>query len=313
MIHYYTKHSPTEEFQEISVPPPEGGVWVYAEHPTAEELNALVERYELDPNIIRDLHDRDELPRAELSGNIFYVFLRSAGRNKHGEVVTAPLLSIITPDTYLTLNSDNTLSADKIMNAATHGGIRTTDAPALLISTLAATVADYEELIRRTGRYIKDTGHRLRTHEVDNSDFVHFVTIEDNLNEFSQNLSEMTAVAERIIENKLYELSTRDTEALNDTILHMNQLVSSVASHGLTIASIRNAYSTIANNNLNRRMKTLTVFTVLIALPNVFYGMYGMNVILPFQDQPWAYAVIVVFTIFLIFTVYALAKRLKIF
>lgn len=313
MIRYYTKHSPSEEFQEISVPPPEGGVWVYAEHPTAEELSGLVDRYDLDANIIRDLHDRYELPRAELSGSTFYVFLRSAGRNKHGEVETAPLLSIITADAYLTLTSENTLAASKIMHAASHAGIRTTDAPALLVSTLAAIVTDYEELIHRTGRYIKDIGHRLRSHEVDNSDFVHFVTIEDNLNEYSQNLTEMLAVAERIVENKQYILSTRDTEALNDTILHMKQLITGVKSHALTIASIRNAYSTIANNTLNRRMKTLTVFTVLITLPNVFYGMYGMNVALPFQEEPWAYTAIVVFTIVLILGIYLLAKRLKIF
>ena len=313
MIRYYTKHSPAEEFQEISVPPPEGGVWVYAEHPTPEELLKLIERYKLDPNIIRDLHDRDELPRAELSGDSFYVFFRSAGRNKHGEVVTAPLLSVITPNTFLTFTAENTLAVEKIMGAATHAGISTYDPATLLISTLSAIVVDYEVLIQRTGRYIKDIGHRLRSHEVDNSDFVHFVTIEDNLNEYSHNLAEMLTVAERLVENKQYKLSIRDQEALNDTILHVKQLLSGVKSHALTIASIRNAYSTIANNTLNRRMKTLTVFTVLITLPNVFFGMYGMNVILPFQDQGWAYAFIVIFTMILVFTVYALAKRFKIF
>jgi magnesium transporter len=313
MIRYYTKHSPTEQFQQISVPPPEGGTWVYAEHPTDSELEALIDRYDLDPNIISDLHDRDELPRVEFSGNALYIFLRSTGRNKHGEVLTAPLLSIITADTFLTLNSENTLAAEKIMSSASHAGIRTTDAPALVISTLAAIVTDYEELIHRTGRYIKDTGHRLRTHEVDNSDFVHFVTIEDNLNQFEQNLTEMVAVAESLKENKHYELSVRDREALNDTVLHMNQLITGVKSLALTIASIRNAYSTIADNNLNRRMKTLTVFTVLIALPNVFYGMYGMNVPLPFQQEPWSYTIIVLFTIVLIFGVYAIAKRFRVF
>lgn len=313
MIRYFTKHSPSEEFQEISVPPPEGGVWVYAEHPTPEELQKLTERYNLDANIIRDLHDRDELPRTELSDDSFYVFLRSAGRNKHGEVVTAPLLSIITPGAFITLTSENILAAEKIMSVATHAGIRTHDTSALLISTLSAIVTDYEALVQRTGRYIKDIGHRLRSHEVDNSDFVHFVTIEDNLHEYSHNLAEMLTVAERLVENKQYELNRRDQEALNDTILHMKQLLSGVKSHVLTIASIRNAYSTIANNTLNRRMKTLTVFTVLITLPNVFFGMYGMNVILPFQEEGWAYSFIVLFTILLVFAVYTLAKRFKIF
>ena len=105
----------------------------------------------------------------------------------------------------------------------------------------------------------------------------------------------------------------RDIEDLDDTALYIRQLLSAVTSYGQSITSIRNAYSTIANNTLNMRMKTLTVFTVLIALPNVFYGMYGMNVPLPFQESPWAYSFIVLFTLLVIFIVYTLAKRYRIF
>ena len=60
-------------------------------------------------------------------------------------------------------------------------------------------------------------------------------------------------------------------------------------------------------------MKTLTVFTVLITLPNVFYGMYGMNIALPFANAPWAYAAIVGFTFVLILAVFMIAKKLRIF
>lgn len=313
MLRYYTKHTPGEEFNEVHVPPPEGGVWVYAEQPTEEDLQELIERYQLDGNILSDLRDKDELPRIEYSGGSLYVFLRTASRTKHGEVVTAPLLTVITPKAFIVLNSTNVLTVHKIIRALTHTDVRSSDTGALLISTLAATIADYEVLIHRTGKYIKDIGHRLRNHEVNNRDFIHFVTIEDNLNEYSLNLNEMLVVAERLRENKHFPLKARDDEALNDIILHVKQLSSNVGSHALTINSIRNAYSTIANNNLNLRMKTLTVLTVLITLPNVFYGMYGMNVPLPFQDAPWAYGAIVVFTIFLILGVYALAKRFRLF
>jgi magnesium transporter len=60
--------------------------------------------------------------------------------------------------------------------------------------------------------------------------------------------------------------------------------------------NIREAYSSISSNNLNRTMKVLTVATVIIALPNLFYGMYGMNVPLPLQHEPWAYWVMLGFT-----------------
>lgn len=313
MLRYFAKYSPAEEFRELSVLPPEGGVWVYADHPTGQELAELAGRFQLDENIVRDLHDREELPRVERSGDAVYVFLRSAGRSKHGEVLTSPLLSIITPKAFITLTAENTLAAEKIMAATGHSAMRTSDGPALVLSTLVAVVVEYEELIQRTNRYIKDIGHRLRTHEVDNSDFIHFVTVEHNLNEFSQNLNEMMVIAERLLGGKYFKISAKDQEALDDVLLHMKQLVTGVKSSGLTLASIREAYSTISNNTLNRRIKTLTVFTVLITLPNVLFGMYGMNIALPLQESPWAYGLIVLFTITLVLVVYAIAKRARVF
>jgi magnesium transporter len=79
------------------------------------------------------------------------------------------------------------------------------------------------------------------------------------------------------------------------------------------VVNIREAYSTISSNNLNRSMKILTAATVIIAIPNVFYGMYGMNVALPFQDQPWAYSLVVIFTVFLITAIFMMGRAKKIF
>jgi magnesium transporter len=60
-------------------------------------------------------------------------------------------------------------------------------------------------------------------------------------------------------------------------------------------------------------MKALTAITILLAIPNVFYGMYGMNITLPFQGEPWAYPVITSFTVLLILLVMFVAKRLRLF
>ena len=60
-------------------------------------------------------------------------------------------------------------------------------------------------------------------------------------------------------------------------------------------------------------MKILTGATVIIAMPNVFYGMYGMNVELPFQKEWWSYFVIVGFTIVLTLTVLLLGRKNRIF
>lgn len=108
-------------------------------------------------------------------------------------------------------------------------------------------------------------------------------------------------------------LDPSETEAIDDLVQHVKQLLVSISANLKIISSIQNTYSTIANNTLNQRMKILTSLTVLLAIPNVFYGMYGMNIALPIQDEWWAYPVIVGFTGFLILLVFIIARRLKLF
>ena len=311
MLKYYVRHTPEEVFRLVSGYKDQDSLWVHGEQPQVSELDALSEQFGLDRNILRDVTDKDELPRMEVSDDGLYVFFRSILRTKHGEIDSAPLLAILAPNVFVSLSLTNAISDEKISQAAY--GITTGNRQGLLLATFTATVTDYEDSIKRTGRYIKDIGHRLRTHEVNNSDFIHFVTIEDNLGIYSLNLTSMLTVAERLKDNKSEHLSDMNMESVDDIILHIRQLIVTVQTLSQTVSSIRNAYSTIADNNLNLRMKKLTVLTVLIALPNVFYGMYGMNVVLPFQETPWAYGAIVGFTAVLILLVYTLAKRFRLF
>ncbi len=311
MLHHYKKHTLHEPFQSIRTPVE--GSWTHADQPSTDEIDSIVEKYSLDPNIVRDVLDKGELPRSEYSDGNLYVFMRPASRTSHGEVSTSPLLAIVTPSTFITIASTSTVTAGAIIDICAEKDIRTSDTAGMLLLTLMTVTSGYESLVQHTGSYIKGVRRKLQNHEVSNKDFIHFVTIEDNLNEYQYCLQDTLAVVDRLKENAHGLFKPKEVEVLDDTRLYVKQLLNAVASHNQTVNSIRNAYSTIANNTLNQRMKALTMLTVLIALPNVFYGMFGMNVDLPFQDQPWAYLLIVGFSIFVVFCVYALAKRFRVF
>ncbi len=306
MLKFFVKRSGVEDYQQVTTPPADN-VWIHGEGVDENDLRLLSTTYGMNFNALSDVLDVNELPRVELHDESMYVFVRTAQRGKHGQVVTTPVLLAVKGSVFANVTIATTTDP-KLATPMPSDGIGSTTS--LLLGTFAAVVSEYEDLIQRTARYIFNTGRRLRTHEVTNQDFITFVTVEDNLNEYRMNLSGMLVVAERLKE-ALHDRGEK--ESVDDVLLYIRQLLVSIDSHNQTITSIRNAYSTIANNVLNQRMKTLTVLTVLIALPNVFYGMFGMNVLLPFHNQPWAYGVIVLFTIFITLGVYILAKRFKVF
>jgi magnesium transporter len=302
MLKYYVRRSEGEEFQSVTKPPADN-VWIHGEAITYDELHFLSHTYGMDINVLHDVLDQNELPRVEVKPNGLYVFARMVQRGKHGKIVTTPVLLVVKDTVFVNvstaLTTDRKLAAPGIVE-------QSKDTVGLMLGTFAAVISEYEDLMQRTARYVHDTGQRLRSHEVTNDDFIRFVTIEANLNEYLMNLNSMMVVAERLRE---ILRESNDKEAIEDILLYIRQLVVSIQSHNQSITSIRNAYGTIANNVLNQRMKTLTALTLLIALPNVFYGMYGMNIALPFQEHAWAYPTIITFSVVVVILVFAIARK----
>lgn len=307
MLRYFAKKSFNEEPQEVKHALDER-VWVYGSEVTNAELAEIASRYDLDEGILRDVHDDNELPRAEMSGGALYVFLRAPYLTSNKSVISRPFLSVLKGSVLITLSKKPYVQPKEFFEQA-EVDMRSTKH--VFFQLISYVLYEYETFIHGTGRSIRNTEHRLRSHEVDNQDFIKFVTVEHDLNEYHTNLTALHALVSRLGENKHGLFSEKDCEFVDDMVQHINQLIVATNSHFNTINSIRNAYTTISNNTLNQRMKKLTVLTLLVALPNVFFGMFGMNVALPFADQPWAYAAITVFSLTLVTVVYLIFRRVR--
>lgn len=284
--------------------------WVHGTQIVKTEAAQLADRYQLDANIIADVFDANELPRIEYDerGSL-YVFLRIAWRSRHGEVKTAPYLTVVTDHQYITLTQTPLGQPPAI--AERRPSLKLDDALQLLLHTIAATTNEYEALIHHTAGTVRTLKQRLRNREATNQDFYRFITIEENLSIYHYHLAAMHSIAERLHDDERISLEKHHLELLDDTMLHIRQLRASVDSATRTVASLYNVYSTVANNTLNQRMKTLTIVTLVVTIPNVFYGMYGMNIALPFASQPWAFVAVVGFTVVIMTLVLLLVRRSK--
>jgi magnesium transporter len=63
-----------------------------------------------------------------------------------------------------------------------------------------------------------------------------------------------------------------------------------------TLVNIRQAYDTIATNNLNKTFKRLTSIGIFLTIPMIAGGLWGMNVVVPLNDEPHAFTVIILAT-----------------
>jgi len=308
MITYYYKNMRSEHVKELSEY--KSGSWICATDPSATELEYLVDTFKLDPGHLQDALDADEMPRLEQEGDLTYIFVRYAYTNEDLELSTAPLLFVVGPNIFLTLSLHSLPRLQRFLTGKVD--FATTQRTKLVLLILDQIVDQYEVFINNISRQIKVIRSRLKSHAVENQDFIDFVLIEDELNEFLSALLPTTAILRRIMLGRHIPLYADDQDIVEDLLLNNEQSIEGCRSNVKSIVNIRGAYSTIASNNLNRTMKILTGATVLIALPNVFFGMYGMNVQLPFHEQAWAYFAVVGVTIVATIGIYLLARAKRI-
>ncbi len=309
MISYFYKDIRSKDL--LTLEKHRAGAWVSVEHPSSEELDFLVDKFHLDAGHLSDALDKEEMPRIEREGETLYVFLRYAYAEDDLELSTSPLLIILSPKAIITISMHSTPRLQQF----TGGKIEfsTTQKNKLFLLLLGQIVDQYNVYINNIGKRIKGIRTRLRTHEVVNQDFIDFVTIEDELNDFLSGLQPMSAMLHRLLVGKHIALYEQDEDIVEDLTLAAEQSIEACRSYIKSIGSIRDSHATIASNNLNRSMKILTAATVMITLPNVLFGMYGMNVPLPYQDEMWVYFLIIIVSILIPVLIYVLGKKIKIF
>ena len=97
-----------------------------------------------------------------------------------------------------------------------------------------------------------------------------------------------------------------EREQFDDAMIEAHQLVSMTDLISQVLQQLSASYNNILNNNLNDNLTTLTIISVLLAILAVITGFFGMNVPLPFADEPnaWIYILIASLILWLVLAQY---------
>jgi magnesium transporter len=288
MIRYYYRTAEEPSLQTLKAH--QVGCWTYAEAPSEHERETLAARFKLDSGVIEDAMDEDEQPRYETEDGVNYLFVRFAYRPAgatNNEIETAPLLFVLSPKQLLTVSPVHLPAVEAFINGRLNA--KTSEPLELLLQIVQHASEQYDTYISGTSRQIKAIRSGLRGHGIANRHLIAFVTIEDELNEFLASLQPTNASLQRFLRARTRALSDDQRDAVQDVVLNNDQSIEACRVNLTSISNIRDAYSAIASNNLNRTIEVLTIVTVALALPNLFFGMFGMNVPIPFEHRPWAF------------------------
>ena len=105
--------------------------------------------------------------------------------------------------------------------------------------------------------------------------------------------------------------TSRDHQAVTDLLIEYRQCQNSFEIVSTVVSEFEDTFGNVINNRLNQTMQFLTVWSLVLAIPPIVSGFYGMNMFLPWASGKWAWAYSLVITLVLVGLMIWYLKRNK--
>lgn len=260
------------------------GSWIYVESPTQEELSKVAKDFELEEDLLKDGCDPYEVPRMEVEKNAIYIYTRVPVKTNN-EITTAPLLIVLGVDFFLTISNDRHSFFRKMISQG--NDFFTSQKTAMLIHVFSEILGIYNESLTNIRRQVRVVSDHIE--QIKNDDIVKFLNFEGIINDFLSALIPTGTILSDLLSGKapkdLIKLYEADQDSIEDLFLYTTQTIELCKTSLKSIVNIREAYSIIMTNNLNRAIKLLTALTIIVAIPTLITSMFGMNVKFPFSGE----------------------------
>ncbi len=264
------------------------GSWIYAEDPSEEELGSLSKDFSLDLGLLKDAIDPYEVPRLEIDNGKCYVFTR-VPHQQEKRISTAPLMIAVGEDFVITISKEPLPFFKKFIDSQIT--FATTQKTKFFLQIFSEITGAYNQQLTSINRGVRTIS--IQPENITNQGIIQFITYEGILNDFLGALIPTSATLNNLLHGnptkKALELYEEDKELIEDLFVGNNQLIELGKANLKTIINIRNGYSTIMTNNLNRVMKLLTALTILLTIPMIISSFYGMNLNLPLSHSAQAF------------------------
>ena len=284
----------------------QSGSWIRSENPTAAEKERLVE-LGVDQDVLIDALDPHEIPRVEVEEDVVYFITRLPDTDDNFNDFTTPILFALGRENIITISRDGldrlwTPFIDKTLTPTTHVN-RT------FLYMVNAIAGQYQQRVTSINRQMRATTSNI--HRLTSKDIEVLAGFERRLNDYLDALQPTNTAIETLLRGNMLKLYEDDRDLVEDLSVDLEQLIARCISLLRTITNSRDSYRAVMDTKLNETIRLLTVMTVMLAIPTMFAGLYGMNVELPFQSSAWAFSLIVVVSmvIGLILGYYFLRKR----
>lgn len=295
----------------------ESGCWVNIYPPfDYNAINDISEKLGVYIEYFTDALDIDEQSRYEEDDDTKFILLNIPIRNekivssKRASFITIPISIVIKNNIVITTSLYKNPIIDSILTKSLRKNLFL-DIPSLVLNIFDRNTDFFHYYLKQINIRFNDIENIIDT-QATNKDFVSILQLQKSLIYFETNLRSNNLMMVKMKRTNFLE--TRDNEEYDDffdeVIIENQQAIEMTEVYSRILDSSMHTISTIISNNANTIVKRLTGATIILMLPSIISGLLGMNVPVPFGNNPYGFAIITGFTALLvILTVFLFYKK----
>lgn len=293
----------------------EPNCWIDMVAPDAEELEEISKATGILMDFLTAPLDEEEKSRIEVEDDQILILVDIPFLRSNKDYDTLPLGIILKQGIIATVCLEpNVVTA--FYGNHNYKQFNTAKKTRFLLQILFRSATFYLKYIRNIIRRTDELEKHLRQ-SMENGELFNLLDLQKSLTYFSTSLKSNSIVMERLMRilntsstKHLVTMYEEDEDLLEDVVIEYKQALEMVDMYTHILNSMIEVFASIISNNLNLVMKFLASVTIILAVPTLISGLWGMNVDVPFSDWPYGfYYVLGITLIASLFSGFMLWKR----
>ena len=287
--------------------------WYDISNLSEQDSNKLQDDFKFTPDIISYISDRHERPHYDYDlhthSNLLVYDVPIWPTNSIKHFTSHPITFLVVGENIFTFHTESTSYVfDEFNDVQMRERLsRANDVTELLIAFLLYSSQYFQRAVTQLDAERNSLDQKL-SDDIDNKDLVELSNIEKSLVYLSSSIQTDLIMLHSLDHSKL-DFTKTARERLDDVLIESNQSAEMIQISQQVTKTLSATSNNMMNNNLNDTMKFLTVWSLVLTIPTIMTGFYGMNVSLPMFHNPFDWVVVTIVTIALMIWLIVLMRK----
>ncbi len=280
--------------------------WINVGNPDHEDFEKLQKKYKIDEDTISDILDPDEQPRLEIEDDYKVIIVRFPIINREADTLwhTEPLSIIFANNMVITVCRKRCDLLDKIKKS------EKTSREEFILNIIYYIAESYLRMLKALNKRVLDSKHVLQE-KIRKKELLNLLEVENSYTLYMAGIKGNVAVLDKLEKVRGFVKTDDAKELAEDARIELSQAIEVVTSYSKMLKSIKETFESIINMDSNTNINRLTMWNIILVVPTVIVGYYGMNMDLPFAEYDSAATTIFIFIMVLLlgFALFSIIRR----